>query len=178
LIQDRLLDAMDTPDVRVALAYALDEEHRLPWSVLSEQTAAVRVALLHGYKKVEAADSAVVLSRAMQDEAAEVRAEAVRLAGYRADIGVLTRGLLGGLEDVDLSVRMLSARTLGWHEVQEAFAPVSVLLADPSAEVRVAAVRALGKIDPIQAKSMIEIQRFAEGEHPGLKRAAKRVMKP
>jgi hypothetical protein len=178
LIQDRLLDAADIPGVRVALAYALDEEHRLPWSVISEQTAVVRVALLHGYKKVETSDSTAVLNRAMQDDAAEVRAEAVRLAGYQADIGVLETRLMNGLQDADLNVRMLSARTLGWHEVREAFAPVSVLLNDPSADVRVAAVRALGKLDPVQAKSMVEIQRFAEGDHPGLQRAAKRVMKP
>ena len=178
LIQDRLLDGKDTPDVRVALAYALDEEHRFPWTIIAEQTAVVRVALLHGYKRVKDADSVAVLGRAMQDDVAEVRAEAVRLAGYQADIGALTPRLVDGLQDADLNVRMLSARTLGWHAVQEAFTPVSVLLADPSADVRVAVVRALGKIDPERAKSMVEIQRLTEGDHPGLQRAAKRVMNP
>lgn len=178
LIQDRLLKAVDAPAVRVALAYALDEHHRLPWDVIRTQEPELRMAMLHAYKNVASEAAVDVLASAMKDEAKMVRAEAVRLAGYLPQLGSLSQSVVTGLQDEDPSVRMMSVRALGWHEVSEAFTPVVGMLSDPDTQVRLAAIRALGKIDRERATGLTEIQRFAVGDDPALRRAVERLARP
>ena len=87
LVTERLLGGDDEPAVQVALAYALDGKHRLPWTVISTQSADVRAALLSGYKKHGAIDAVeAALSGGLADASDAVQFEAVRLLGRRPDL--------------------------------------------------------------------------------------------
>jgi len=178
LIQDRILSRDDEASVRVALVYALDSEHRFSWSIIESEEADVRAAMLHGYKGLNTPTSAVVLSRALQDSSADVRAEAARLAGYRSDLTDLKPHLMSGLRDESADVRQLAVRSLGWLGVADAFGPVSTLLQDPEPNVRIAAVRALGKMDLPKARALPELKALATDTEPAVQRAVRRVVQP
>jgi HEAT repeat protein len=180
LIQDRLLEGADTEAVRVALAYALDGAHRLPWAVISAQPAAVRRALLSGYKKAGHADAQAVFAGALADASVQVRMEAARLIGYRSDLvsPVLSAGLHRALADASPEVRSFSVRAMSWRAEDGGFDAIRPLLNDPSAGVRGAAVRALGKLDLDRAVSLEALQALASDNYPKVSRAVRRVLSP
>jgi HEAT repeat protein len=178
LIQDRLLKDTDTAAVRVALAYALNGAHRLPWSVIVDQPAPVRRALLSGYKKAGHTDAQTVFAGALADPSVQVRMEAARLIGYRADLvsPALSAGLNRGLADASPEVRSFSVRAISWRTEDGGFDAIRPLLNDASASVREAAVRALGKLDPDRAASLEAVRALASDNDPGVGRAVRRVL--
>lgn len=180
LIQDRLLDGADTPLVSAALAYALDDAHRIPWSVASQQRPEVRAALISGYKKAGSEDALAAFEGALRDESPVVRMEAVRLVGYRPDLvsEVLVQGLIGALTDQLADVRRFGARSVSWRQDPGGFDLVVPLLADASPEVRGAAVRALAKLDVKRAAALPEIQALSSDTDPRVIRSLKRVLSP
>ena len=175
LIQDRVLSRRDQPEVRVALVYALDSEHRFSWSSIRTEEPSVQVAMLHGYKGLDTDKATQVLSAALESASASVRAEAARLVGYRKETGGLDAFLMVGLQDASEEVRRLSARSLGWLEVQDAFLPLSRILDDANPSVRVAVVRALAKIDADRVRTLPQFQALAQDPDPGVQRAVSRV---
>ena len=168
LIQDRLLSAKDDLDVRVALAYALTEEYRLPWSEIATQEEAVRVALLANYKKTGSS----VLLLALSDESPLVRAEAARLSGYQEDASGLDVALIRLLSDDSADIRRSSVRSLGWLEVKEAYPGIRRLLTDTDAGIRHASLRALGNIDPEQTRVLPELEQLKLDSDPAVARKA------
>ncbi len=179
LIQDRILARRDGAQVRAALVYALNQDHRFPWSVIEQEVALVRTAMLHGYKGLDTQESAEVLALALADSDPGVRAEAVRLIGYRTQWDGLSQPLVAALQDDASEVRRLSARSLGWLGVREGFTPLRTLLQDPSPDVRAAAVRALGKIDMQAARSLPAFKQLSAQEtHPAVQRELRRVVGP
>jgi len=178
LIQERVLARQDDESVRVALVYALDAEHRFDWSVIESEESSVRAAMIHGYKGLDTQESSAVLSSALRDASPVVRAEAARLVGYRPEAAELTPVLLAGLADTSAEVRRLSVRSLGWLEAKEAFSGVSKLLDDSAPSVRIAAVRALGKIDLQRARALPKMKALEADTNPGVQRALRRVVAP
>ena len=179
LIQERILARRDDTPVRAALVYALEQENRFSWSNIELEEPLVRVAMIHGYKGLDTPQSAVVLGLAMNDIDASVRAEAVRLVGYRTASKGLEPALIQALQDDAAEVRKLSARSLGWLSTTDGFEPLRLLLNDQDADVRAAAVRALGKIDLTAARKLPELERLSmDGAHPSVQRAAQRIAKP
>jgi len=180
LIQDRLLDGGDDALVRTALAYALDDAHRIPWAVAAELEPKVRAALISGYKKAGDADALAAFESALQDESLVVRVEAARLIGYRPDLvsETLLQGLASALSDQEADVRRFGVRSVSWRQDPGGFDRVEPLLGDASAQVRGAAVRALGKLDRERAAALPELQALSSDADPRVKRSLKRVLSP
>ncbi len=178
LIKDRIRTRRDEAPIRIALVYALEPENRFAWREIETEEPSVRVAMLHGYKGLNTSQSGEILARALQDGSSSVRAEAARLVGYRNDVESLSSSLMVVLSDPSEDVRRLAVRSLGWLQVQEAFVPVSALLKDSAPSVRVAAVRALGKIDHDQARALPAISTLKVDEDPSVQRAVKRILRP
>ena len=179
LIQDRILARKDNPEVRAALSYALNQEHRFSWAVIEQEEPLVRVAMLHGHKGLNAQDSTEVLKRALLDGDPAVRAEAVRLIGYRTEWRGLEQRLIAALQDDAPEVRRLTARSLGWLGIADGFTPLQLCLDDADPGVRAAAVRALGKIDAMSAKAMPKINQMrVQDQHPAVQRELSRVVQP
>ena len=178
LIKDRIRARQDDAAIRVALVYTLESENRFEWNEIQTEVPSVRVAMLHGYKGINTPEAGTVLVAALQDDVATVRAEAARLAGYRNDVEGLVPPLMVGLTDPAEDVRRLAVRSLGWHQVQDAFEPVRALLEDSAPHVRVAAIRALAKIDIERARHMPTLSKLKTDENPSVQRAATRVLGP
>ena len=178
LIKDRIRARRDDESVRVALVYALEPENRFEWSEIQTEEASVRVAMLHGYKGINTPEAGTVLVAALQDNVSTVRAEAARLAGYRNDVEGLASPLIVGLTDPAEDVRRLAVRSLGWLQVQDAFEPARALLEDVDPSVRVAAVRALAKIDREKARNLPILSTLKTDESPSVQRAVSRVVGP
>ena len=173
LLVDRLLDGGDEPAVQVALAYALDGNHRLPWSVISTQPAAVRTALLSGYKKHGKADAVEALAGGLADASDAVRFEAVRLLGRRPDLkhAHLVDGLKQALASDVVDIRWAAVRALAWRDDAGAFKAIEPLLEDKDAKVRGAAVRSLGILDKARALGLSEVDALRNDPNPHVKRA-------
>ena len=176
LIKDRIRARLDDASIRVALVYALEAENRFAWNEIQTEEPSVRVAMLHGYKSINTRESGIVLANALQDDASSVRAEAARLVGYRQNAEGLASSLMVGLTDPAEDVRRLAVRSLGWLQVQDAFEPVSALLEDADPSVRVAAVRALAKIDREKARLLPALSTLKTDENLSVQRAVNRLM--
>ena len=173
LLVDRLLSGRDAVAVQVALAYALDGDHRLPWSTIKRQPADVRAALLAGYKRHGKADAVEALSGGLEDDSEAVRFEAARLLGHRPDLKSerLVKGLKRGLSAETIDLRWASVRALSWRGDPGSFDAIKPLLADPDAKVRGAAVRALGVLDKARAKALPEVAALANDPNRHVQRA-------
>ncbi len=173
LLAERLFFGTDESEVQVALAYSLTSP--VAWATIERQSESVRVALIHGYKRVP--DETVYLA-AMADESSAVVSETVRLLGYAGDLKSerLTQTLIASLKHDSGEVRRLAARSIGWRGDKVAFGPLQSLLKDERPGVREAAVRALGILDPQRARSLTALTRLAQDPHPGTRRAVKKVL--
>jgi HEAT repeat protein len=136
--------------------------------------------LLSGYKKAGHADAQAVFAGALADASVQVRMEAARLIGYRSDLvsPVLSAGLHRALADASPEVRSFSVRAMSWRAEDGGFDAIRPLLNDPSAGVRGAAVRALGKLDLDRAVSLEALQALASDNDPKVSRAVRRVLSP
>ena len=168
LIQNRLLFGADELPVRLALAMALDGQHRLPWSVIRGMPEALRTVLINGYKQHGEQDAIDAFEGALTDASVRVRAEAIRLLGYRSDLqsDVIERELRLGLSGQDADVRRFSVRSIAWRNETWGFEAISPLLSDGDARVRGAAVRALGNLDRKRAQAMSEIKALRADPNP------------
>ena len=173
LLAERLFFGDDESEIQVALAYSLATP--VAWTTIERQSEPVRVALIHGYKRVP--DESVYLA-AMGDDSSAVVSETVRLLGYAGELKSerLTQVLVASLQHESGEVRRLAARSIGWRSEQDAFGPLQSLLGDERPGVREAAVRALGLLDPKQARSLPALIRLANDPHPGTRRAVKKIL--
>lgn len=173
LVTERLLGGDDEPAVQVALAYALDGKHRLPWTVISTQSADVRAALLSGYKKHGAIDAVEALSGGLADASDAVQFEAVRLLGRRPDLknARLVEGLKQALRSDVVDVRWAAVRALAWRDDAGAFEAIQPLLVDKDAKVRGAAIRSLGILDKARALDLSGVDELRNDPNPHVKRA-------
>ncbi len=173
LIADRLLEGRDDLAVRVALAYALTGDNRLPWRVIQAQEAPVRAALLAGYKRKGTADAVEALAGGLSDEAQEVRFEALRLLGRRPELTspALTAGLMASLKDPSADLRSAAVRALSWRKASGSFDAIVPSLRDADAKVRGAAVRALGILDTQRAHGLEALMALRDDPNPHVQRA-------
>ncbi len=180
LIQHRLLFGDEEMPVRVALAYALDGEHRLPWSLIQTLPSDLRVALLNGYKKQGEDDAREAFEGALADPSVLVRAEAMRLLGYRPEVRSqsIVNGLRQGLSDQDPTARRLSVRSISWRTENWGFDAIVPLLSDTDPAVRGAAVRALGSLDRPRAQALPALQALQVDTDPQVVRPLNGVLRP
>lgn len=179
LIQHRVIFGQDDLNVRVALAFALDGQHRLPWSVVDDLPAELRGALINGYKQDGGLDAVDAFEGALTDVDSSVRAEAMRLIGYRVDTTstAITDALQAGLTDSSADIRRFAARSIAWRSETWGFDAVTPLLSDTDPGVRGAAVRALAQLDKQRAQSMPAVQALKTDDHPKVRRPIKTLFK-
>ena len=180
LIQHRLIFGGEEISIRVALAHALDGEHRLPWPVIQTLPADLRAALLNGYKKRGEEDAREAFEGALVDSSVLVRAEAMRLLGYRPDVRsqLIDDGLRQGLRDRDAATRRLTVRSISWRTETWGFDAIIPLLEDTDPAVRGAAVRALGSLDRSRAQALPALKALQVDDDPQVARPLRGLLRP
>jgi len=114
----------------------------LQWSEASAALAGLRAALTHSEE--------------------EVRAMAASVIGWRADGMLLAPELRAALADRSVDPRAKAARALGWLADSVAADALEALLDDPSADVRLHALRSLHRIAPARATSVSRTGRLSQ----------------
>ena len=177
LMVDRLVHGGESSDLRVSLARAVSADEALLGDTLLglyavEHDAEVRAALIVGARKHPDADASLrLITQGLGDSSALVRAEAAAAAGVHPQGATLGDALIVALRgDVDASVRGASARSLGWLRLGAASPALSAALSDPSADVRLTALRALERVDAAAARAAAP--RLLADPDPGVARAA------
>ncbi len=150
---DRLDRKADPADVRAALAEALPRTSGAFADALldllsAETDPAVRAMLVSAARQIEIDSAVTVLAAGLADSDAGVRTEAAHTAGFAPEAGArLVAPLTGLLEDAHPATRSASARALGLVHAEAAVSQLAQRLSDPSADVRLEALRALQRID-------------------------------
>jgi len=180
LIQDRLLFGADELSVRVALGQALDGDHRLPWAVIKTLPDSLRAALINGYKQHGDDDAVEAFEGALMDRSPMVRAEAMRLVGYRPELQSprIQSAMREGLSDQDAETRRFTIRSIAWRSESWGFDAITPLLSDADPAVRGAAVRALGRLDRSRAQTLPEIRELQSDIDPKVTRPLRSLLKP
>lgn len=113
----RLQAGADSADVRAALVEALPRTggqyaHALPQLLAGEADVGVRQAIVFAAKRAPAAWATEILSRGFADDAWQVRAEAARVAGARADGATYKAQLITLQGDSDAAARQAASQAL------------------------------------------------------------------
>ena len=167
LLLERFLGGTDATDVRVALAYSLDDSHLFAWDdIQREADPEVRGALLHLAKARRSLEGSALLVPALGDSSAWVRSEAARLAGYMPMTEGLEKALLNGLVDSTAKTRAMSARSLGWQNVEKAFDAIVPLLQDENPEVIDHALRSLSTLDRARTRTLPAVETLSQSPYP------------
>ncbi len=183
LLLDRLLHEARAPEYRAALVDAAartggDLGPPVLDLLAEEREPQVRVVLVATLRRADVKHATLGVTRALQDRDPQVRTTAAQVAGYVKDGAALTAPLQAALDDREVSVRSMAARALGIHELAEATPKLTALLADDAPEVRLAALRALGRVDPASARELPQLQTLRADPDPRVKRAAEKLAAP
>jgi HEAT repeat protein len=114
----------------------------------AERDAAVRSAFVHSAKRATSEHAVTVIQRGLGDPAAEVQAEAARVASAHPAGSQLAPELRGALASSEPEVRKEAARALGILGVASARGELVARLGDGAADVRLESLRALDRIAP------------------------------
>jgi HEAT repeat protein len=155
LLLARLEGGQDTPEIRRALADAIgrtggDYAAAVADLVTAEADPDVRALLVASLARAgrgAAADVRSALITALADPVEHVREEAAYVAAAHPAGRTMVGPLIAALSDRDARVRAAAARTLGVLRDQAALGALRPLLADGAADVRLAALRALKRLD-------------------------------
>jgi HEAT repeat protein len=181
ILLERLLHGGESTALRVALVEALpiaggDWSEAVVALLETAPEAELRRAIVSALPRAEASMALQGLRVAFRDADPGVRAEAARAAGWRSDASVVAPELRALLFDPDASTRMLAVRSLGWMRDGKSWQRLVHRLDDPSAEVRVEALHALGRIDPDRAGMLPEVRALVQDADPRVSRAASRMV--
>lgn len=180
LVLNRLAHGGESEEVRAALADVVGR-FSPGWGdalieLLSEEPASsVRAVLVYGLRQVEPEFASPGFALALLDSSPEVRAEAARLVARRADGLVVAPSLMERLGDEDPSVRAAAASSLGVLGSVDAVPAVLPLLEDGSADVRLQALRALGRIDA-SVLSAVALHALSVDDDRRISRAAAKLI--
>ena len=181
LLLERLLTRNETSDVRAALAASLgrtggDFAEAARGIFRDERSATVREALVGAVRFDKRPEALELLREGLSDEDAGVRALAAKSLGHRPDGAQLADSLIAlATSDRDPHVQAESARALGLLQSQASFDALQVLLGHDSAEVRLEALRALGRIDGKRAAGLDGLVALSQDADERVRGAAERV---
>ncbi len=159
VLLSRLAAGEDDPAMRAALVEALPrtggEFGPAIIAMLAEESdPELRVVMLGTLQRADASSAHVGLRAGLEDADPLVRAEAARVASMRADGSALATDLRRALLDEVPAVRAAAARTSGVLGLSDTRELLVEGLDDANAEVRLQALRAVGRIDPSFAKGL------------------------
>lgn len=142
------------PALRAALIEAISLVHPEAERVLSERYAGepspvVREVMLRSMRRAEAAWAWPLLQRGFAEVDPQLRRAALDTASNRADAALARPGLLGAVEAglADPETRASAIRAAGRLGAESLWAPIAAALSDPDADCRLAALRALARLD-------------------------------
>lgn len=137
-----------------------------------EEDAAVRRMLAEVLREAEPVDASVGLPLAAADEDAAVRAAAMRAIGGRPDGATWEPLVRSALSDPDASVREHAARAAGWLGLGNTWSGLEGLLSDSSPDVRLSALRALERLDPVRLEGVPALKKLQQDPDSRVARAA------
>jgi len=179
----RRLDVATETELQVALVEALPRTGgdwldailaRLP----QEDAPPVRKAMVAILARAEPTAALPGIVMGLGDGDSHVRTEAALVAGSipAAAAGGLTGALEKVLADDHGPARAAAARSLGILQAASAFDGVAALLGDADANVRLQAVRALGRIDQARAAELSAVRSLRTDADAKVARAARAVV--
>ncbi len=152
-ILERLVLGGDPTEIRVALVDAVirTEGSWVPWIAEVAQhdpAPEVRRIAAESLRHGEPGEVRSALMSTLTDPHPGVRAASVRAMGRLTPDASFLTALLAATTDSDDEVAGYAARSLGWHQADEAYDAIAALLFRSSETTRVHALRALERIDP------------------------------
>ena len=182
LLLSRLVEGADSANVRAAIVEALPRTTG-SWepaiTALWDETdsTVVRRMMVLTLEESEHPAAVDALREAAQWTDAITRSAALRAMTWRKDALRFGSNFVQGLEDEDATVRATAARAAGLHAVDDAKSGLARLLeSERDTQVRLAAVLALGQIDPGYARSLGVVQRLSTDSDRRVARAAQRIL--
>lgn len=181
LLLERLQSAGESEAVKNALIIALPQtqgEYAAEAVELlrSERSEVLRASLVDAMRL--ASDSAAAhegLKLGMSDSSDAVRVRAAFAIGRRADGLALADTLIAALSDDNAELVATAARALGNLGAQQAFDAALPLVKSRDAQVRLEALRALGRIDAERAAAIPELSKLATDSDERVRSAASKV---
>ena len=176
---ERLLRTDEPTPVRVALVkklitIGLADEHLVGLMGAVDDPGA-RLHVASGLRYAAQQEALLGLTLALGDRDAAVRAEAASTVAWREDGALLSDALIETLDDPDDQTRAMAARSLGWLGIEAGAGPLTALLTDASAEVRLHALRSLGRIDSEAARRLPGLDALTRDVDPKVARVARRI---
>lgn len=153
---ERILYGDDPAAVQLALLGALPTRDRdwladMAWIEAASPRPTLRAGLTDLLARSRRPEARPHLMAALADPQPDVRAQAARGLARHAEAG---DALLSALSDPTPGVRAAAAWSLGVVGLEAAVTPLTQLTADADAEVRIAAVGALRRIDPARLDTL------------------------
>ncbi len=173
----RLAWGGDGEPVRVALAEAIvhtggDWAGAVVLMLPDEPSAAVRKVLVEDGRVAPPPFAAALVAAGFADEADSVRAAAARTAPWVTPVSAVGPLLLAALADAAAEVRSEAARSVGLLDVEGAWRPLVSLLADSDARVRLQALKALQRLDSVNAAALPQLESLRNDSDGRVQRAA------
>ncbi len=162
ILLHRLTTKSESTEVRAAIVEALPRTGADVGTVVAdlmttETDAVVREMMADTLWRAPSDASVVALKRALADASPGVRAAAARSAA-RHDKGTeLSSELVAALGDPDDATRLAAIAAVGALKIDTAKEPLAAMLRDDEADVRLASLRALGRVDAEYAASRPEL---------------------
>jgi hypothetical protein len=177
----RYLTANEDPQVRAAVVEALVRTRGAYAAAIvdlleAESDPLVRVHLVSSLQRVAGSDALAALELGLVDADPQVRIAAAYTAGSHPDGASLAAPMLALLDQVDqVEVQLAAARTLGYLHVDTASKPLTRLLTSTDAELRLASLQAIERIDPVYAKGLGELSVLLGDADARVARAAQKI---
>jgi hypothetical protein len=158
VLAERLVHKGENPGLRAALVDQLrrTDADWVGWIagvLASDDSAAVRAVCAETMRYADGPVAVEALRTGLADADPMVRAAAARGAGWSKAGPGLVAELLAATSDGDHSVAGYAARSLGWLGAADAFDAVAAVTEGPDWRARLAALRAMERLDAARAAS-------------------------
>ncbi|HLT38733.1 MAG TPA: HEAT repeat domain-containing protein, partial [Enhygromyxa sp.] len=175
----RYLTADESPEVKAAVVAALtrtrgDYARVLAELLTTEPDALVRVGMVSSLRRVPGPDAIAAIEVALADADPQVRETAANIAGRHPEGASLAAPLIDALDDLP-AIQLAAARSLGYLRVPSATAALTGLLASADADLRLASLQAIDRIDPELAEGLSQLATLTADPDPKVARAAQKI---